>query len=75
MYLLILLSSINFFEQISVAHTTEVYKENLEILYTTAGYRIERSESSIPSAGLGVKVTKGTVPKNCIVAMYPGYKN
>ena len=37
-----------------------------------SGFCIERKPSKIPGCGTGVIVTKGTVPKHAIVAMYPG---
>lgn len=36
------------------------------------GFCIERKPSTVPSAGTGVFVTKGFVPKGATVAMYPG---
>ncbi|KAM9349452.1 SET domain-containing protein 9 [Symphorus nematophorus] len=36
------------------------------------GFCIERKPSTLPSAGTGVFVTKGFVPKGATVAMYPG---
>ncbi|XP_072514508.1 SET domain-containing protein 9 isoform X1 [Salminus brasiliensis] len=38
----------------------------------TVGFCIERRASSLPSAGTGVFVTEGQVPKGVTVAMYPG---
>ncbi|KAL7848261.1 hypothetical protein AOLI_G00229790 [Acnodon oligacanthus] len=38
----------------------------------TLGFCIERKASSLPSAGIGVFVTEGQVPKGVTVAMYPG---
>ncbi|XP_068594342.1 SET domain-containing protein 9 [Cebidichthys violaceus] len=36
------------------------------------GFCLDRKPSSLPSAGTGVFVTKGSVPKGATVAMYPG---
>ncbi|XP_074545195.1 SET domain-containing protein 9 [Halichoeres trimaculatus] len=36
------------------------------------GFCVERKPSTVPSAGTGVFVTKGFVPKGATVAMYPG---
>ncbi|XP_069897300.1 SET domain-containing protein 9 isoform X1 [Dipodomys merriami] len=43
-----------------------------EILYKTLGFSITRATSSLISAGRGVFVTKGLVPKGAVVSMYPG---
>ncbi|XP_008567465.1 PREDICTED: SET domain-containing protein 9 [Galeopterus variegatus] len=43
-----------------------------EILYTTLGFSVARASSSLISAGKGVFVTKGLVPKGAVVSMYPG---
>ncbi|XP_026876097.2 SET domain-containing protein 9 [Electrophorus electricus] len=38
----------------------------------TLGFYIDKRSSSLPSAGTGVFVTQGHVPKGVVVAMYPG---
>ncbi|XP_019503770.1 PREDICTED: SET domain-containing protein 9 isoform X2 [Hipposideros armiger] len=43
-----------------------------EVLYKTLGFSIARATSSLMSAGKGVFVTKGLVPKGVVVSMYPG---
>ncbi|XP_062067984.1 SET domain-containing protein 9 isoform X2 [Lepus europaeus] len=43
-----------------------------EILYKTLGFCVVRAPSSVISAGKGVFVTKGLVPKGAVVSMYPG---
>ncbi|XP_003216227.1 SET domain-containing protein 9 isoform X1 [Anolis carolinensis] len=43
-----------------------------EVLFNTLGFSITRSCSSLVSAGTGVFVTKGLVPKGTVVSMYPG---
>ncbi|XP_038615415.1 SET domain-containing protein 9 [Tachyglossus aculeatus] len=43
-----------------------------EVLFRTAGFSLARETSSLASAGKGVFVTKGFVPKGAVVAMYPG---
>lgn len=43
-----------------------------EVLFHTLGFSISRRQSSLVSAGTGVFVTKGFVPKGAVVAMYPG---
>ncbi|XP_045421686.1 SET domain-containing protein 9 isoform X2 [Lemur catta] len=43
-----------------------------EILYKTLGFTVARATSSLISAGKGVFVTKGLVPKGAVVSMYPG---
>ncbi|KAM5264150.1 SET domain-containing protein 9 [Ctenodactylus gundi] len=43
-----------------------------EILYETLGFSVGRAASSLMSAGRGVFVTKGLVPKGAVVSMYPG---
>lgn len=59
--------------------TQFVYKENgcktqdsIKVMLNSLGFCIERGPSSLPSAGTGVFVTGGQVPKGCTVAMYPG---
>ena len=41
-------------------------------MYNALGFEIKRQESTIPGAGKGVIVTKGTVPIGSLVALYPG---
>ncbi|XP_025056959.1 SET domain-containing protein 9 isoform X2 [Alligator sinensis] len=43
-----------------------------ELLFHTLGFSITRNQSSLVSAGTGVFVTRGFVPKGAVVAMYPG---
>ncbi|XP_067171712.1 SET domain-containing protein 9 isoform X2 [Apteryx mantelli] len=43
-----------------------------EVLFNTLGFSITRDRSSLVSAGTGVFVTKGFVPKGTVVSMYPG---
>ncbi|TFK15711.1 lipid phosphate phosphohydrolase 1 [Platysternon megacephalum] len=43
-----------------------------EVLFNTLGFSITRDRSSLISAGTGVFVTKGFVPKGAVVSMYPG---
>lgn len=43
-----------------------------DAMFQTLGFCIDRKPSSLASAGTGVFVTKGWVPKGAIVAMYPG---
>ncbi|NWU91664.1 SETD9 protein, partial [Upupa epops] len=43
-----------------------------EILFNTLGFTVSRDRSSLVSAGTGVYVTKGFVPKGTVVSMYPG---
>ena len=42
------------------------------VMYNALGYEIKRLDSTIPEAGKGVFVTKGTVPAKSLVALYPG---
>ena len=42
------------------------------VMYNALGYEIKRLDSTIPGAGKGVFVTKGTVPVKSLVALYPG---
>ncbi|KAM9329148.1 SET domain-containing protein 9 [Gastrophryne carolinensis] len=55
----------------------EVALRASEILQRSLGFSIERRQSSLESAGVGVFVSRGTVPKGAIVGMYPGvmYQN
>ncbi|NXJ65156.1 SETD9 protein, partial [Rostratula benghalensis] len=43
-----------------------------EVLFNTLGFSITRDRSSLVSAGTGVFVTKGFVPKGTLISMYPG---
>ncbi|NWX74277.1 SETD9 protein, partial [Alca torda] len=43
-----------------------------EVLFNTLGFSITRDRSSLVSAGTGVFVTKGFIPKGTLVSMYPG---
>ncbi|NXK46148.1 SETD9 protein, partial [Chauna torquata] len=43
-----------------------------EVLFNTLGFSITRDRSSLVSAGTGVFVTKGFVPKGTVVSLYPG---
>lgn len=43
-----------------------------EIMYTSLGFTIERRLSSLDSAGIGVFVSRGFVPKGGVLSMYPG---
>ncbi|KFW69129.1 SET domain-containing protein 9, partial [Pygoscelis adeliae] len=43
-----------------------------EVLFSTLGFSVTRDRSSLVSAGTGVFVTKGFVPKGMVVSMYPG---
>lgn len=43
-----------------------------EILYKTLGFSVTRAPSTLISAGKGVFVNKGLVPKGAVVSMYPG---
>ncbi|EMP41372.1 Putative protein C5orf35 like protein, partial [Chelonia mydas] len=43
-----------------------------EVLFNTLGFSITRNRSSLISAGTGVFVNKGFVPKGALVSMYPG---
>lgn len=43
-----------------------------EAMLQSLGFCIDRRPSTLPSAGTGVFVTKGFVPKGATVAMYPG---
>lgn len=42
------------------------------VMLQSLGFCIDRKSSSLPSAGTGVFVTKGFVPRGATVAMYPG---
>ncbi|XP_072461693.1 SET domain-containing protein 9 isoform X4 [Notamacropus eugenii] len=49
----------------------KIYKPG-DVLFNTLGFSISRETSSLISAGKGVFVTKGFVPKGAVVSMYPG---
>lgn len=52
-------------------HQQSIFKPE-EILYKTLGFSVAQATSSLISAGKGVFVTKGLVPKGAVVSMYPG---
>ncbi|XP_013881209.1 SET domain-containing protein 9 [Austrofundulus limnaeus] len=43
-----------------------------DLIFQSLGFCIDRKPSSLPSAGTGVFVTRGCVPRGATVAMYPG---
>lgn len=43
-----------------------------DVIFQSLGFCIDRKPSTLPSAGTGVFVTRGFVPKGAAVAMYPG---
>ncbi|KAM9367539.1 SET domain-containing protein 9 [Phaethornis superciliosus] len=43
-----------------------------EVLFNTLGFTVTRDRSSLVSAGTGVFISKGFVPKGTLVSMYPG---
>ncbi|XP_038068498.1 SET domain-containing protein 9-like [Patiria miniata] len=47
-------------------------QEGLEVMQRMLGFTIERQPSSITGGGTGVFVTRGTIPAETVVAMYPG---
>ncbi|CAM1154281.1 SETD9 (predicted) [Pycnogonum litorale] len=47
-------------------------ERNADILYEHAGFGIEKAKSKIPDCGTGVFISKGSVKKGMIVALYPG---
>ncbi|NWH67786.1 SETD9 protein, partial [Geococcyx californianus] len=53
-------------------HQTQRVFSPEEVLFNTHGFAIGRDQSSLVSAGTGVFVTKGFVPKGTVVSMYPG---
>ncbi|XP_033738416.1 SET domain-containing protein 9-like isoform X2 [Pecten maximus] len=48
------------------------YKSNLRVMEECVGFITERKPSLIPGCGTGVFVTKGEIPKQTVVSMYPG---
>ncbi|KAL5016575.1 hypothetical protein ScPMuIL_006164 [Solemya velum] len=49
-----------------------IYMDNLQAMWKTLGFKVERQTSSLSSGGTGVFVTDGHVPKHTVVSMYPG---
>ncbi|KAJ8040742.1 SET domain-containing protein 9 [Holothuria leucospilota] len=47
-------------------------KDPLEVMFENCGFAIECSPSRLKGGGTGVLVTKGVIPRNSVVAMYPG---
>uniref|UniRef100_A0A8C8VDM3 SET domain containing 9 n=1 Tax=Pelusios castaneus TaxID=367368 RepID=A0A8C8VDM3_9SAUR len=56
----------------SCSHQSQNIFNPEEVLFNTLGFSITRAQSSLISAGTGVFVTKGFVPKGAVVSMYPG---
>ncbi|KAK7099803.1 SET domain-containing protein 9-like [Littorina saxatilis] len=46
--------------------------QNLALMKEVMGFTVERSTSSIPGGGRGVKVTAGSVPEGAVTSLYPG---
>ncbi|XP_072023718.1 SET domain-containing protein 9-like [Amphiura filiformis] len=44
----------------------------LDVMHSVLGFTIERAPSRIAGGGTGVVVTRGVVPKGCVLALYPG---
>ncbi|XP_076973311.1 SET domain-containing protein 9 isoform X3 [Tamandua tetradactyla] len=53
-------------------HQQQIIFKPEEVLYNTLGFSVALATSSLISAGKGVFVTKGLVPKGAVVSMYPG---
>lgn len=47
-------------------------EQQQDVVFQSLGFCIDRKPSTLPSAGTGVFVTRGVVPKGTAVAMYPG---
>lgn len=43
-----------------------------DVMFTALGFSITRRPSSLTSAGTGIFVTRGFVPKGTVLSMYPG---
>lgn len=52
--------------------TAEKYKTNLDLMEEEFGFAIERRPSLVKGGGTGVVVTRGSVKRGEVVAMYPG---
>lgn len=53
-------------------NNSKTQTEPTRVMLDTLGFCIERGPSSVPLAGTGVFVTRGSVRKGVTVAMYPG---
>nr|XP_044994862.1 SET domain-containing protein 9 [Jaculus jaculus] len=53
-------------------HPQQINLKPEDILFKTLGFSVARATSSVLSAGRGVFVTKGLVPRGTVVSMYPG---
>ncbi|NXS07601.1 SETD9 protein, partial [Neodrepanis coruscans] len=71
-YLELLTSEQNRLKVTSCSHQSHHVFSPEEVLYNTLGFTVSRHQSSLVSAGTGVFVTKGFVPKGTVVSMYPG---
>ncbi|CAH1776027.1 unnamed protein product [Owenia fusiformis] len=49
-----------------------LHMKNMEKLYDTTGFVIDRCPSQLIGGGRGVAVTRGKIPKHSLVALYPG---
>nr|XP_034956848.1 SET domain-containing protein 9 isoform X1 [Zootoca vivipara] len=59
-------------QTIDDSHQNQIIFNPEDVLLHTLGFSITRRHSSLISAGTGVFVTKGFVPKGAVVSMYPG---
>ncbi|XP_033020669.1 SET domain-containing protein 9 [Lacerta agilis] len=59
-------------QTIDDSHQNQIIFNPEDVLLHTLGFSITRRRSSLISAGTGVFVTKGFVPKGAVVSMYPG---
>ena len=50
----------------------ELYRRNQKILYQKFGFELKVAPSLIENAGMGAFVSKGSVKKRQLVALYPG---
>lgn len=46
-----------------------------DVLYEINGFSLEKRQSLIKDAGDGIFVSKGTISKNAVAALYPGILN
>ncbi|GAB1599758.1 SET domain-containing protein 9-like [Argonauta hians] len=52
--------------------SSDIYLNSKTLCHEILGFTIERKPSELKGAGDGIFVTKGTIPKNSFVCLYPG---
>ena len=56
----------------SFHHAEAMHKSLNDVMFESCGFTLEKKVSSIRGAGEGIFVSRGTVKKDAVAAMYPG---